>query len=133
MRRWNRKLASRGGFSMLEITLVLAIIGILIAVTSAALLPQMLGARKKTTKATMRNVADQLTAYNLNTGSYPNNLDVLVGQYLQKNPMDAWNRPLYYQPPVTAGGEFTLLSMGEDGQPLTDDDIEYFRDVLEDG
>jgi len=116
---------ARRGFSMLEIMLVLAIIGLLIAATSAALIPRMMRAQKRATEIEMRTTADALKSYRLDTGAFPDRLAQLVPDYLEKVPKDGWKNPLYYSAPQPGSDDFVLISNGNDGIPATDDDIDW--------
>ena len=125
--------ASRRAFSLLEITLVLVIIGILMAV--AALNFGVFGgkARIRATKTTLGVVRQALEAYKLENGSYPDTWNSLVASKMldpTKKNFDAWDHPLRYQVPGRNGQPYDLISMGEDGQIGTPDDLSVW--TLED-
>lgn len=121
---------SARGFSLLEITLVLVIIGILMAV--AALNFGVFGgkARVRATKTTIGVVKQALEAYKLENGAYPDTWNTLLASKMldtSKKNFDAWDRPLRYQIPGRNGQAFDLISTGEDGQPGTPDDISVWN------
>lgn len=116
------------GFTLLEIMVVVAIIGLLAAVIVPNVIGQGEAAKVDLTKANMGKIVQQLDLYKFNNGSYPTSeegLNGLVerpnsarkwpdGGYLPKVPLDAWNNDYVYISPGVEG-PFDLLSMGADG------------------
>ena len=116
------------GFTLLEIMVVVAIIGLLAAVIVPNVIGQGEAAKVDLTKANMGKIVQQLDLYKFNNGSYPSTeegLNGLVerpssarkwpdGGYLPKVPLDAWNNDYVYISPGVEG-PFDLLSMGADG------------------
>lgn len=116
------------GFTLLEIMVVVAIIGLLAAVIVPNVIGQGEAAKVDLTKANMGKIVQQLDLYKFNNGSYPTSeegLNGLVerpnsarkwpdGGYLPKVPQDAWNNDYVYISPGVEG-PFDLLSMGADG------------------
>jgi len=142
----------RRGFTLIEILLVLAIIGMLAGVTIFAIGGIGKRARIDTTKAILETVANALDTYQLHIGHYPSeeegNLDALrvkpafdteqlagkwSGPYLKKAPADAWSNPLSYEIRVATTADsteppFRLWSNGPDGMSDTEDDINYWTE-----
>lgn len=121
----------RRAFSLLELTLVLAIIGVLMAVAAVNLLGTSDRANVRATEATLSTVGAQIDAYAVsNQGSYPPTLQTLVaGGYLrdERSLRDAWKIDLWYSPTAdTQGNKYTLFSAGKDKQHGTQDDINYW-------
>ena len=119
---------SRRGFSLLEITLVLAIIGVLKAVAAVNVIGAGERAKIKATKASMQTVVGQLKTYHLDNSRYPETLAMLVTAkppYLEKMPKDGWDNDFYYKSPGTNGRPFDLVSPGGDGSFKTEDDVDY--------
>jgi general secretion pathway protein G len=143
---------SRPGFTLIEILLVLAIIGMLAGVTIFAIGGIGQKARRDTTEATLETVGNALDTYQLHIGHYPTeeegNLEALrvrptfenetlekewAGPYLKKNPVDAWNNALNYEVQTATTDDettppFRLWSNGPDGTSDTEDDIKYWPD-----
>ncbi|MEQ8770153.1 MAG: type II secretion system protein GspG [Phycisphaerales bacterium] len=138
MRRKTHMLrASRPAFSLLEITLVLVIIGLLMGVAAVNLLGSGDRARVRITGQSMQTIQNAIKAYMLeNNGTPPISLQALVdAEYLEAEndgtpPRDAWDQVIFYsaQPdPNHPGMTFTLISKGPDKQPSTEDDINLWE------
>jgi len=121
---------ARRAFSLMEITLVLAIIGVLMAVAAVNIVGAAKRANVRATEASLETIGSALDSYFLENGSaYPPDLRALVeGEFLEPSGMtDAWNNDFYYVPTQTSQGDpYQLLSGGPDGQVGTEDDIDYW-------
>ena len=115
------------GFTLLEILVVIAILGLLIGLVAPAALRQLGGARVAVTKQSIERVGSVLDMYKLDNGDYPNEAQGLLslvekpagasawnGPYVKGGvPVDAWNRPYTYRIPSTrAGHDYDLCSGG---------------------
>src|ERR1051326_179051 len=69
--------ARRGGFSLLELMLVLAIIGVLTAVAAVSVFGQGEKAKKKATRASMAVIKNALDQYHLEKSVWPTTLSAL--------------------------------------------------------
>lgn len=106
--------ARRSGFSLLELLIVLAIIGVI----AAMVVPQLLGRQKEAyidiTKESIHNLEQALKLYAVDhDAEFPQGnqeaLSVLITPmdrnnkpmpaYIEKLPADAWGEPLFYQYP----------------------------------
>lgn len=117
------------GFTLLEMMLVLVIIGLLAGVAVWNIAGQGENARIATTKQSLRTIKSALTAYQLNAGSYPaqlNNLTTGATPYIDKIPNDGWKRQLVFSAPGSNGRAFNLYSLGKDGEAGTPDDIDVW-------
>lgn len=116
------------GFTLLEMMLVVAIIGILMSVAVWNIVGQSDKTRKRATEATMHTIESAIKAYKAEKGSYPPNLQVLVTEkFFDKVFKDAWKHDLVYASPGAGGKDYSLVSPGADGQQGTDDDIDVWR------
>ena len=115
--------STRRAFSMLELTLAIAIMAILMTAASVALLPRIFRAKTTVTKNTMLTVQQSLNEYKAFNNQFPASLTQLVPEYLEKPPKDGWRRDFIYIVPGAGGRPFDLISVGDDGQPGTPDDM----------
>ena len=106
------------GFTLIEIMIVVAIIGIL----SSLILPKIMGkpgeARTQKSKHDIRMVSSALNLYKLDNFNYPTTeegLEKLVDKYLDRMPLDPWNNEYKYLSPGSHGA-FDLYSFGLDNQ-----------------
>jgi general secretion pathway protein G len=121
------------GFTLLELLVVLAILGLLIGLVAPAALRQLGSAKEKIAHQSIERLAGVLDIYKLDVGVYPSTeqgLQALItkpsgvshwnGPYLkgEKVPEDPWGRPFVYRSPSQRPGhEYDLLSLGPTGQP----------------
>lgn len=119
--------AARPGFSLLELTLVLVIMGMLMAVAAVSLVGNAKRARVKTTKASMTVINGAIKNYMLeNAGTPPQSLQNLVTtEYLEAGKVkDAWKEQFFYSATPTSSGQlYQLVSKGADKELGTEDDI----------
>lgn len=127
------------GFTLLEILVVIAILGLLIGLVAPAALRQLGGARTSVAKQSIERLSSVLDLYKLDVGAYPTTEQGLTalsvrpssgatgwnGPYLKGGdaqvPLDPWNRPYLYRSPASrAGREFDLCSRGPNGQATAD-------------
>lgn len=120
----------QGGFTLLELLVVIVIIGLLAAYVGPRYFAQLGKSERGTAKAQIEGLGKALDAYRLDTGRYPTTeqgLNALMvrpqdetkwsGPYLQKAvPLDPWGKPYVYRSPGQSD-DFDLSSMGKDGQP----------------
>lgn len=130
---------ARRGFTLMEVLLVLAILGVIIGLVLPNLLGQQKKANLQATKVQINGVEQACKFYALDhEGSYPSALDTLVvspgndskwkGPYIENAttiPADPWGTPIQYQYPGSrqTGDKPDIWSMGPDRQSGTDDDI----------
>ena len=125
------------GFTLAEIMLVVAILGILVSVV----LPRMTGrtkeARTQAARLQIENLSMALDAFEYDCGRYPSSSEGLEalrqapagvrnwkGAYLKKSiPLDPWNNAYVYAAPGRINQDFDLISMGPDQQEGSADDI----------
>ena len=128
MKTTTRKLLSANskGFSLVEIMIVLAVIGIIVGIMATNFSDALEKAKFKATKVTISQVADRLEMYRTDCGDYPTTeegLEALVTNpggsceewgpesYMDKIPRDQWKREFVYE---SDGSDFTITSLGAD-------------------
>jgi general secretion pathway protein G len=123
------------GFSLLELSLVIVIIGLLMGVAAFSLVGGQKRAAIKTTKATLNQYKTAIQQFTVDhAGTPPAALtDLVAGSapYLEPNnagqpPSDAWDQQLFYAVPGPNGRPFALMSAGPDKQFRTEDDIDLW-------
>jgi general secretion pathway protein G len=118
------------GFTLLELLVVVAIIGLLVAYVGPRYLSQIGKSETAAARAQIEALAKALDAFRLDTGHYPSAAQGLGalrerpsgeakwnGPYLQKDvPTDPWGKHYVYRMPG-AKGDFEVVSYGRDGAP----------------
>lgn len=118
------------GFTLLELLVVVAIIGLLVAYVGPRYVSQIGKSETAAARAQIDALAKALDTFRLDTGHYPSTAQGLAalrirpasearwnGPYLQKDvPADPWGKPYVYRVPGTKG-DYDLLSYGRDGAP----------------
>lgn len=124
---------AHGGFTLIEIMVVVVILGILAAVVVPRIMDRPDEARVTKAKQDIRVLESSLNMYKLDNFSYPTTqqgLDALVakpsgepepknykaGGYVQKLPKDPWGNPYQYLQPGVKG-ELDIFSLGRDNRP----------------
>ena len=142
LRRRNPKskiqnLKSGGGFTLIEIMLVVIIIGVLAAMVVPRLVGRTEQAKIARAKSDLSAIGLALDLYELDVGRYPESLEELAakdppssvaegtkwnGPYLKKGlPKDPWGRAYDYQRQSQHNQDYDLSSVGPDGKPGNDD------------
>ena len=115
------------GFSLIELSLVVALMGVLMTVVAINVIGQAAKAKKRATEVTIKTTSQALNNYNLDNNEFPATLDLLVQEKLLMDvPKDGWGRALYYTTPGIEGHGYELRSGGEDGEIGTEDDIDVW-------
>ena len=111
----------QAGFTLIEILVALAIIGIVSSIATYSLFNAFEKARQRSTMADMRGVADAVEAYSLASGSTPvasgewqDLIDSLTPIYARQLPdLDHWQNGYVYL--SDGNGGYTIESFGRDG------------------
>jgi len=121
---------SGGGFSLLELLVVMVIIGLLAGFVAPRFFAQLGQSEIKTARAQIESLGKALDKFRLDIGRYPTTEEGLAalnerpagetrwsGPYLRRAvPLDPWGQPYVYRAPGQHG-EYDLLSLGPDRQP----------------
>lgn len=117
----------QGGFSLIEIILVVVLIGGIVAFAASRILGGGDRAKANLARAQVQTLAEKVQQYEMDTGGLPPALEALVdntanaagwlGPYAKAGELkDPWNHPYVYRVPGE-GQAFELASLGKDGQP----------------
>ncbi len=117
------------GFSLIELMVVIAIMGLLATVVAVNLMGRTYDAKVKKVMADFDSFKKAIQLYKLDVGSYPQQIDALwtapgnarnwKGPYLENTPpapQDPWGNAYVYTPPLSSG-HYVIASYGADGAP----------------
>ncbi len=129
--RAHRVAAASAGFTLIEMLVVLAIMGLLISLVAPRVLGILADSKVKTAHIQIESLKNALDLYFLDEGHYPTTSEGLGaltvrpvdettwnGPYLKGGalPRDPWNHPYVYRSPGEDGRPFEIISLGEHGR-----------------
>lgn len=123
--------ALQGGFTLVELLLVLVILALIGGLVLPGIIGRAEGAKIKAASSQIDRISMGVESYYLDTGSQPNSLDALVnepgdadgwnGPYVKASILkDPWGRDYEFRSPGDHG-DFDIISYGADGQPGGED------------
>lgn len=122
---------TKGGYSLLEILIVLAIIALITALVGPRLFAQLDRSKTTAARVQVKALETALETMRLDIGRYPTAAEGLAllsqadpksvagwyGPYLSGGlPVDPWNRPYVYEAPDAPSAEPKVMSLGSDGK-----------------
>ena len=130
MRKSKQTQQRQRGFTLMEMLVVLAILGLLASLVGPAVLNQLGGAKSKTAAIQIKDLEQAMEMYKLDVGRYPTTsqgLDALVkkpsgasgwnGPYLKASvPEDPWGGKYQYKYPGDRA-EIDIFTYGADANP----------------
>ena len=129
MKVQKKRLNTMGGFTLMELLIVMVILGLLAALVGPRFFGQEKKARQKAAKSQIALFEGALDTYRLDMGKYPTTEQGLRalrekpadaekwdGPYLRKEiPKDPWGNDYVYNSPGEHG-DFDIISYGADGE-----------------
>ena len=113
--------SAEDGFTLVELLIVVAVIGVIVAIAIPNLLSSLQRSKQKRTMADLRAVAVALELYQTDHSRYPATTDGTVASirsslepiYASTVPWtDGWGRPFQY---AAGPDQYTVLSLGRNG------------------
>ena len=136
---------SQRGFTLMEMLIVLTIIALLMGMVIFQVADYGAGAKTEKVKADLLAFKEMLAAYELDNGALPTTEQGLKALWvkpttepvpprwralLDQETLDPWGHSYVYRNPGKHNPDkYDVFSMGEDGQPDTDDDIGNWPDA----
>lgn len=131
--------AARSGFTLMEMLIVLTIIALLMGLVIFKVRDLTAGAKPEKVNADLLTFKEMLATYQLENQMLPTNEQGIKALWskpttepipprwrkqLDEETLDPWGHPYQYRNPGKHNPDsYDIFSMGEDGQPDTDDDI----------
>ena len=118
------------GFTLVELLVVLAIIGLLTTVVVINVLPMQSRAQVQKAEADIALIEQALEFWRIDMGRYPTMEEGLaalavptaMGAKLKNLPNDPWGRPYGYRIPGENGQPYVVFSLGADGEEGGEDE-----------
>ena len=118
-----------GGFTLLEVMVVVVIIGLLAGIVTPSVMKQLGKAQVGRAEADIRNISAGLDLFYTTHYRYPTTdegLEILLGgpeidgrlvdEYVKSLPVDPWERPYHYENPGHHGDDYDVFTLGADGR-----------------
>lgn len=130
----NQKRRNNKAFTLVELIVVIAILGLLFSAVGVAVYKWIGKGEKARIKADFHSIGMAIDGYYVDTRQLPGSLKDLVqqpagvenwdGPYIKdgKMPLDPWNRPYQLKVPGSSGSKYEIICLGSDGRPGGDAD-----------
>jgi len=115
----------RRGFSLIEFTVVLALIGLLAGIVTIGVRPMLTRGKQNAARAEIAQICQALEQFYSVYGRYPTNdegiaalrktTDKITDPLLTQDPKDPWGRPYVYAEPGR-NGPYDVICLGADGR-----------------
>lgn len=127
-----RRTLSQVGMTLLEIMIVLAIIGSLMAFLIPQVTARLNKAKQGQTRIAIGQIVQALNNFQIDCGKFPSSLEFLTkadpecpnwgpDPYMKKIPKDAWSHDFTYE---VTGTDYRVKSPGYAGKEITSEDLQ---------
>lgn len=113
----------RAGFTLVEIMVVVVILGLLATLVTINAPAIIHNQRVKAAKQNIMRLSNAVEMYYVEMGKYPQTLNDLTLKtdksgikFIKKVPKDPWGNEFVYRVPGLHGEDFSISSLGADGQ-----------------
>jgi general secretion pathway protein G len=125
--RWGRRRSAQGGFTLIEVLVVLTILGLLLTVVAPRVTGWLDSGQERVARIQIRNLASAVEMFRLEVGRYPTQEEGLAallvappgivgwrGPYLEARelPRDPWGQPYGYRLSTGSGTAYDIVSPG---------------------
>lgn len=113
------KSSREGGFTLLELLVVLSIMGLLAAIVGPQVIKYLGSSKSEAARVQVKNIASSLQLFRLDAGRYPSAEEGLSALVKQPSSVPNWNGP--YMPDASAitdpwGKPYRFLAPGKHGE-----------------
>jgi len=117
----SRRRAATTGFSLIEMLVAVAIIGLIVGLVGPAAMRQLQSSRVNTTEAQIGQIRTAIDIFAIDTGRVPDESEGLAALVTNTNAVPGWNGPYMRdgQLPVDAWGRAFLYGMDGDQVRVT--------------
>jgi len=123
-----RHARASGGFTLVEIVIVITLIGLILALVANRIMGTQDHAKYKLAQTQLGTLSQKIDAYQADVGSLPDSLDQLVtapsnatgwlGPYAKATEFkDPWQHQIEYRHPGDNDQPYQVVSLGVDGKP----------------
>ncbi len=120
--KFRRRRRRQGGFTLIEIMVVVLIIGLLVGLVGTNVFQALVKGKKGTARTQIRQLEGAVDMYRTYNNRLPDSLEELTepdedtGEpYIKRVPLDPWDHEYEYI--VNNDGSFEIVSYGRDGAP----------------